>query len=98
MMKLYTIPLSHAAATARLMVEYKGLGHETVEIVSGLHPVWLRLRGFSRTTVPALRADRERVQGTLQIARFLDRHTPEPALFPADPAARREVEQAEAWG
>jgi glutathione S-transferase len=48
-------------------------------------------------TVPALAADGERVSTNHQIARFLDRHHPEPALFPADPAQRRAVEEAERW-
>jgi glutathione S-transferase len=32
-----------------------------------------------------------------RIARFLDERQPEPPLFPADPAARKKVEEAEAW-
>ncbi len=49
-------------------------------------------------TVPALRMGSERVQTNRRIARFLDQIQPEPALFPADPQRRREVEEAEAWG
>ena len=48
-------------------------------------------------TVPALAADGERVSTNHSIARFLDERHPEPPLFPADPAKRRKVEQAEAW-
>jgi glutathione S-transferase len=49
-------------------------------------------------TVPALRYDGERVQTNRLIARFLDRVRPEPPLFPADPARRAAVEEAERWG
>ncbi|MHB8235267.1 MAG: glutathione S-transferase family protein [Solirubrobacteraceae bacterium] len=49
-------------------------------------------------TVPALRVGSERVQTNRRIARFLDEMQPEPALFPADPQRRQEVEAAEAWG
>jgi glutathione S-transferase len=49
-------------------------------------------------TVPALRFDGERVQTNREIARFLDRVSPEPPLFPADPERRRAVEEAELWG
>jgi glutathione S-transferase len=49
-------------------------------------------------TVPALAADGERLSTNHDIARFLDERHPEPALFPADPAQRRAVEEAERWG
>jgi len=96
--KLYVIPLSHAAAAARLMLEYKAVRHERVELLSGLHPLFLRLAGFRGGTVPALRSDGRRIQGTTSISRFLDELCPEPRLFPQEPAARRRVEEAEAWG
>jgi glutathione S-transferase len=49
-------------------------------------------------TVPALSFDGERIQTNREIARFLDRVSPEPPLFPADPERRRAVEEAELWG
>lgn len=49
-------------------------------------------------TVPALRMNGDRVETNREIARFLDRLQPEPALFPADPEERRAVEEAERWG
>lgn len=49
-------------------------------------------------TVPSLRFGSERVQTTHEIARFLDRVQPQPALFPADPQSRLAVEEAELWG
>jgi glutathione S-transferase len=49
-------------------------------------------------TVPALRFGRQRVQTNHRIARFLEDLQPQPALFPIDPALRREVEAAERWG
>jgi glutathione S-transferase len=61
-----------------------------------------RRRRLSRAdrlgTVPALRFDGERVQTNREIARFLDRVSPEPPLFPIDPERRRAVEEAELWG
>jgi glutathione S-transferase len=48
-------------------------------------------------TVPALAADGEKVSTNRQIARFLDERHPDPPLFPADPARRRAVEEAESW-
>ena len=49
-------------------------------------------------TVPALSIAGQRVQTSRRIARFLDELQPDPPLFPADAAARAEVEEAEAWG
>jgi glutathione S-transferase len=48
-------------------------------------------------TVPALAADGDRISTNHRIARFLDRHHPEPPLFPADPEERAAVEEAERW-
>jgi glutathione S-transferase len=49
-------------------------------------------------TVPALKLGSDRVQRNHGIARYLDRLVPEPPLFPADPAERVAVEEAETWG
>jgi glutathione S-transferase len=46
-------------------------------------------------TVPALAANGHRISTNHGIARFLDQHHPEPALFPADPEQRAAVEEAE---
>jgi glutathione S-transferase len=49
-------------------------------------------------TVPAVRLGAERIQTNREIARFLERMQPEPALFPAEPERRQAVEHAERWG
>jgi glutathione S-transferase len=49
-------------------------------------------------TVPALRFNGQRVKTNRGIARFIEQLKPEPPLFPADPEARRAVEEAERWG
>jgi glutathione S-transferase len=49
-------------------------------------------------TVPALRIGDERVKTNHAIARFLERHYPDPPLFPVDPEHRAAVEEAERWG
>ena len=56
------------------------------------------LRFGDRTgTVPALAAGDERIATNHNIARFLDDRHPERPLFPADPAQREKVEEAEHW-
>ncbi len=49
-------------------------------------------------TVPALLLDGNRVMRNRDIARFLDEVQPDPPLFPAEPARRLAVEEAERWG
>ena len=51
-----------------------------------------------RNTVPAMKIDGRKVQGSRQIARELERLQPEPPLFPADPEQRAAVEEAERFG
>jgi glutathione S-transferase len=48
-------------------------------------------------TVPGLKADGEKISTNYAIARFLDERHPDPPLFPADPAERAKVEEAERW-
>lgn len=80
------------------MLERKGIDHQVVNLLPGLHPIFLRVRRFPGPTVPALAVDGQRVQGSLSISRALERLRPEPRLFPSAPAERRAVEEAEAWG
>jgi glutathione S-transferase len=48
-------------------------------------------------TVPGLACDGERISTNHRIARFLEQRHPTPPLFPADPAHRAAVEEAERW-
>jgi glutathione S-transferase len=80
------------------MLERKGIAHDVKDLFPGGHPAQLRLAGFRAGTVPAMKIDGRKIQGSMQIARELDRIQAEPPLFPADPDRRREVEEAEAWG
>lgn len=96
--KLYAMRPSHPSHAARLMLERKGIDAKVVEVIPGMHAIVVRAAGFKRGTVPALKLDGERIQGTREISRALDRVRPEPPLFPADPEARSAVEAAERWG
>jgi glutathione S-transferase len=96
--KLYMFPGSNAVYTARLMLDHKGIDYETVKLLPGPHAFMLLAKGFPTMAVPALKAGGARVQGTRWIARALDELVAERPLFPADPARRRAVEDAERWG
>jgi glutathione S-transferase len=52
----------------------------------------------SAGTVPSLCIDGKRVKTNRAIARHLEEIQPDPPLFPADPARRAAVEEAERWG
>jgi glutathione S-transferase len=96
--KLYWFAASHPAMAARKMLELKGVDFETVEVMPGTQRVHLRLARFRGGTVPALKLDGHRVQGSRRIARALDQLRPEPPLFPLEPELRAPVEAAERWG
>jgi glutathione S-transferase len=95
---LYWFPLSHPAQAARKMLELKRIDFGTVEVMPGMQRIHLRLAGFRAGTVPAIKLDGHRVQGSLQIARALEQLRGAPPLFPEDPRARARVEEAERWG
>jgi glutathione S-transferase len=96
--KLYSIAVSHPARAAGLMLRYKGIEHERIELTPGSQRLLLRVHGFRGGTVPALRLDGRKVQGSLQVSRVLEELQPEPPLFPGDPRRRAAVEEAERWG
>lgn len=96
--RLFSVSLSHPSRAAQLMLEHKGVEHKVVDIVPGFQRLVVKVVGFRGTTVPALRIDGRRVQGSRQISRFLDELVPSPPLFPADGSERRAVEEAERWG
>jgi glutathione S-transferase len=96
--QLYMFPGSNAVQTAVLMLAHKGIEPEVVQVERGAHIAQMRKLGFDGTSVPALRIGEHRIQGTRAIARALDDLRPEPRLFPADPARRVRVEDAERRG
>ncbi|HSD23332.1 MAG TPA: glutathione S-transferase N-terminal domain-containing protein [Solirubrobacterales bacterium] len=96
--KLYVIPGSHPSRTAMLMLERKGIPYKRVDLMPMVSKGVLKAQRFPGITVPALKIDGDRVQGSMEIGRELDRIQPDPALYPADPAKRARVEEAEAWG
>jgi glutathione S-transferase len=96
--RLYSLTLSHPSQAARLMLERKRVEHTVVNIVPGFQPLVVRLVGFRGITVPALRIDARRIQGSREISRFLDELVPAPPLFPAESGRRTAVKEAERWG
>jgi glutathione S-transferase len=96
--RLFVIPGSHPARTAALMLDRKGIAYDRTDLIPVVSKGVLRAAGFPRVTVPALRIEGERIQGSREISRALDRLVPDPPLFPADPDRRAAVEDAERFG
>ncbi len=96
--RLYVIPASHPSITVQLMLKQKGIEYKQTDLLPVISKGVLRGLGFPRNTVPAIKIDGKRTQGSREIAHELDRLRPEPALYPADPEARAAVEEAERFG
>jgi glutathione S-transferase len=96
--RLYVIPGSHPSMSARLMLEYKGIPYKRVDLMPGIHKAALKAVRFPGSTVPAIKIDGRRFQGSREIARELDRLQPEPPLFPSSQELRTAVEEAERFG
>lgn len=96
--RLYMFSGSHAVLTAQLMLAHKGIEHKKVNLPPAAHAAIMLGLGFETMTVPGLKVDGRRVQGTRWISRYLDELVPTPPLFPADPERRLAVEAAERWG
>lgn len=96
--RLYVIPASHPSIAVELMLRRKDIPYNRKDLMPVVSKGVLRAAGFPGVTVPALKIDGRRVQGSRQIARELERLRPEPPLFPADPRQRKTVEEAERFG
>jgi glutathione S-transferase len=92
------MPASHPSMAVALMLEHKAIEYRTVWLVLPFTGPILRGLRFPRTTVPALRLDGRRIQGSREISAALEELQPDPRLFPSDPGRRRDVEEAERWG
>lgn len=95
---LFAVPASHPSLAAQLMLEHKGVDFQRIDFVAGFHRLAVRALGFPGLTVPAVRLDGARLQGTRTIGLGLDALRPDPPLVPRDPGRRESVLRAEAWG
>jgi glutathione S-transferase len=73
---LYVIPGSHACRTGMLMLEHKGIPYRRVDLLTGPHPLSVRMRGFSGHRTPIRRVDGQ----THRSLAMMDRMGTVPAL------------------
>src|SRR3569623_1680774 len=96
--KLYVVPASHPCATVAAVLDLKGLPYRWIDLAPVLHKAHQRAL-FGRATVPGIVFDDgEKVAGSRDIVRAIERRRPDPPLFPAGTDDRRRVEEAEEWG
>lgn len=74
---LYAIHGSHACRSATLMLEHKGFHYRRVDLFTGLHPLLLRVKGFSGHASPIRQVDGR----THRMLALLDRGGTVPALL-----------------
>ena len=86
---LWHIELSHYNEKARWALDYKGVPYERRVPMPGLHGVsaLVATRGRQRR-LPVLELDGRRIGDSTAIIAALEEHTPDPPLYPADPAER----------
>ncbi|HWB68380.1 MAG TPA: glutathione S-transferase N-terminal domain-containing protein [Solirubrobacterales bacterium] len=96
--RLFTIPGSHPGIAVQMMLDRKGIAFKRTDLFPAVSRGVVRALGFPGPTVPALKIDGKKIQGSREISRELERLRPEPALFPDDPEKRAAVEEAERFG
>lgn len=96
--RLYNIPGSHPATAVELMLQHKGIPYKRTDLFPVAANYIVRALGFPGNTIPAMKIDGRKVQGSREISRELDRLRQEPPLFPEDPEKRLAVEEAERFG
>ena len=88
MTRLYTFTISHFAEKARWSLHYKGIHYQEKRLVPGSHvPIIKRIA--PSTFVPVLQDAGRIIQGSSAIIDYVDEHSPEPPLTPADPSERQ---------
>jgi glutathione S-transferase len=95
--KLYVVPGSHPCAAVEAALTLKGVPYDRVDWIPVMHKL-LGRAVYGAKTVPGMKLEGEKVVGSRAIMRRLDGLVAEPALYPADPERRVQVERAEEWG
>ena len=96
-LRLFIVYGSHPSAAVEKALAMKGLQYRVVELPVVTHAPIMRAL-FGVRTVPGLRIDGEKISGSRAIMHRLDELVDQPALYPADPALRARVEEADRWG
>ena len=66
--RLFVIPASHPSIATQLMLEHKGIPYKRTDLLPVISKGVLKAVGFPGVTVPALKIDGDKIQGSRQIA------------------------------
>jgi glutathione S-transferase len=88
--RLWHIPVSHYNEKVRWALDLKGVAHDRRALLPPSHmAVSFALTRGAAYTVPVLQMDGRAIADSTAIIAALEEAVPEPALYPADPTARR---------
>lgn len=88
-LKLYQFAISHYSEKVRWALDYKGVAHEPVYLLPGMHARTIReLTGQKVTSVPVLVDNGLPIQGSAAILDHLDETFPDRPLLPEPPNDR----------
>lgn len=94
--ELFQFEFSHFNEKARWAFDCKGVAHRRHSYLPGLHMLPItRLSG--QRAVPVVRAEGTVIAGSDRIIDWLEQQHPLPALYPDDPAQRREALELQRW-
>lgn len=95
---LWHIELSHYSEKVRWALDFKGVPYQMRAPVPGLHgPVALALTRGKQRRLPILQMDGETIGDSTAIIAALERHAPEPHLYPADAGERARALELEEY-
>ena len=92
---LWHIEISHYNEKARWALDYKGVPHRRRAPMPGLLHIPHAFRLSRRFTFPVLQLNGRAIGDSTAIIEALERHRPEPPLYPADPAERHRALELE---
>ncbi len=96
MLELYQFELSQYSEKVRLILDYKGLAYQKIEVTPGVGQLELfRLSGQRR--VPVLKDGNTVIADSTAIAMYLDKQYPEKPLIPVDSKSRGLCLLIEEW-
>ena len=96
MLELYQFEASHYSEKVRLLLDYKQLPYQTIEVTPGLGQIDL-YRMSGQRQVPVLKDGDEVVPDSSAIARYLERKYPERPVIPVTPKEKGLCLMMEAW-
>ncbi|MBJ7347815.1 MAG: glutathione S-transferase N-terminal domain-containing protein [Thermoleophilaceae bacterium] len=94
--RIYVIPGSHPCEAVMAAARHKGIAFKKVIVLPVMHKFQMKLM-FGKSTVPAMKADGQKVSGSINILRTLEALQPEPTIFPSDPQQLETVMRAATW-